>query len=81
MHETGNQTKMSYFLGYLRKNHKLPSSCREFQTCNNVELDDDIFFVETKNFLIKGGKVNTKSHYFRESLWSMTKKSTWFEQT
>ena len=36
--------------------------------------------METKNFLIKGGKVNTKSRCFRESLPSMTKKPTWFSK-
>ena len=29
-----------------------------FQTCNNVDLDVDILFVETKNFPILGGKVD-----------------------
>ena len=37
-------------IGYIRKNLNLPDSCREHQTCNNVELDEDIFFVKTKNF-------------------------------
>ncbi len=39
-------------LGYFWKNLILPNSCREHQTCNNVKLDEDIFFVETNNFPI-----------------------------
>ena len=39
-------------IGYNRKNLNQTSSCREASTYNNVKLDEDIFFVKTKNFLI-----------------------------
>ena len=38
--------------GYISKNLNLLGICREHQTCNNVKLDEDIFFVDTKNFPI-----------------------------
>ena len=53
--------------GYFWKNLNPPDSWRNIRTCNNVEPDEDIFFVETNNFPIIAGKVNTKSYCFKES--------------
>ena len=39
-------------LGSIKTNLNLPSSYRVVLTYNNVELDEDIFFVETKIFPI-----------------------------
>ena len=39
-------------MGYIRKNPNMPKSCKESSPYKNVDLDEDIFFVETNNFLI-----------------------------
>ena len=44
------QKNMKLVKGQKWKKLNPPDSCREHQNCNNVELDEDIFFVVTKNF-------------------------------
>ena len=54
-----------------------PSSCREPKTCNNVDCQGDIFFMEIKNLQIIQEEKSTKSPVDLWRVHKQTKKPVW----